>query len=259
MSDLATWTELFTWTFGDVTLEPTAVVAILLAGVLAGAVQSALGFGAAFVLIPVLAFVAPQALPGAIIVAIAPLSAAMIVLRRRGVDVRAVGRVTLGRLPGIAAGGALAGALAPRALTITIAAVLLAAVVATAAGLQAPVTRRNEILAGAASGLSGTAAGLGGPPLGLLYRGSSGERLRGTLAAVWLIGSVPALGSLALFGALSVLQLQVGAVLSGLVLLGLAAAAPLVARTSDATVRRGVLVFAGAGAIGAIVRAVGGG
>ena len=237
-------------------LDPASVATLLAAGVLAGAVQSALGFGAAFVLIPVLAFVAPEALPGAIIVAIAPLSAAMIVLRRRGVDVRAVGRVTSGRLPGIVAGGALAGALGERALTVAIAVLLLTAVVAVASGVTVPVTRRNEVVAGVASGLSGTAAGLGGPPLGLLYRGSTGERLRGTLAAVWLVGSLPALGSLALFGALTAVQLQVGAVLGACTVVGLAVAAPAVARLSDARVRTGVLAFAATGAVAALARAV---
>lgn len=237
------------------TTDPATVAIVVAAGVLAGAVQSALGFGAAFVLIPVLAFVAPEALPGAIIVAIAPLAMAMIVLRRRGVDVRAVGRVTLGRLPGIAAGGGLAGALGERALTVAIAVLLLVAVAAVGSGWAVPVTRRNEVLAGAASGLSGTAAGLGGPPLGLLYRGSTGERLRGTLAAVWLVGTLPALGSLWLFGALTTPQLQVGAVLGICTVVGLAVAAPGVARIPDASLRTAVLAFAAAGAVAAVVRA----
>ncbi len=241
---------------GAVDLTAGGVAAVALAAVTAGAVQSSLGFGAAFVLVPVLAFVAPEVLPAAIIVAIMPLSAVMVVVRRRGLDVAAVGRVTVGRLPGIAAGGALAGALDTRSLTVAIAVVLLLAVVATASGVTVPVTRRNEWAAGAASGLSGTAAGLGGPPLALLYRGSTGERLRGTLAAVWLVGSLPALGSLALFGALTWGQVQVGAVLAVLVVAGLLVAAPAVARMGDHTVRAAVLWYAAAGALAAIVRVV---
>lgn len=239
-----------------VELSVAVLLALAVAAVAAGAVQAALGFGAGFVLVPSLAFAAPRVLPGAVIVAIVPLSAAMVLQRRRTLDVRAIGRVTAGRLPGIAAGGALVGVLATDALTVAIAALLLLAVLVAASGVRVPVTPRTEVLAGAASGLSGTAAGLGGPPLALLYRGSGGERLRGTLAGVWLIGAAPALGSLAWFGALDLAQVQVGAVLGALVVLGLLVAAPVVARVDDARLRRLVLVYAAAGAVAAVARVV---
>jgi uncharacterized protein len=240
---------------GGLTFSAPEAVAVLLAAMTAGALQSWLGFGASFVLIPVLAVVAPEVLPGAIIVAIIPLSATMIVVRRRGLDAAAVGRVTLGRLPGIVIGGALVGAMSQRGLTIAIAGTLLLAVVSMVVGWEIRVTRPREIAAGALSGVTGTAAALGGPPMALLYRGSAGERLRGTLAGVWLVGSVPTLLSLALFGSLTLDQVRFGALLTVPVVLGLIVAARGVARISDAVLRRAVLWWAGAGAVAAIVRA----
>ena len=44
--------------------------------------------------------------------------------------------------------------------------------------------------AGAASGFMATAAGLGGPPVALVYQRESGVRLRGTLAAYFIVGTV---------------------------------------------------------------------
>jgi uncharacterized protein len=76
------------------------------------------------------------------------------------------------------------------------------------------VTGRREVAAGVVSGFTGTAAGLGGPPLALLYRASGSEKLRPTLAGVWLVGSLPALGALALAGSLTVEQVVAGGVLS---------------------------------------------
>jgi uncharacterized protein len=227
-----------------------------LAAVTAGGLQSTLGFGASFVLVPALALVAPELLPGAIIVAIVPLSVVMLLTRRVPVDLRAVGRVTLGRLPGIALGGVVVAVLSPRSLTVAIALLLLAAVVTAGFGWEVEVTRTNELLAGVASGVTGTAAALGGPPLALLFRGSAGEVLRSTLAGVWLVGSLPVLASLYLAGSLTVHQLWVGALLGVGLVTGLALARPLVARLSEETLRRAVLWWAGGGALAALGRAL---
>jgi uncharacterized protein len=228
----------------------------LVAAVVAGGLQSTLGFGASYVLVPALAFAAPELLPGAIIVAIVPLSIVMVASQRRGLDLPAVGRVTIGRLPGIALGGLIVASLSPRALTVTIAAILLLAVASVAGGWEIEITRTSELLAGVASGVTGTAAALGGPPLALLFRGATGATLRPTLAGVWLLGSLPVLLSLRLAGSLTGWQVQVGAVLGVATVAGLALARPVVARLPDHQLRRAVLWWAGLGAALALGRAL---
>jgi uncharacterized protein len=229
---------------------------LLLAVLVGGAVQSALGFGAAFTAVPALALVAPQLLPGSILVAIMPLSITMLVRQWRGVQRRAVGRITIGRLPGIVLGASLVAILDVRSLTILIGVVLLCAVVASAAGWQVAVTGRREVAAGVVSGFTGTTAGLGGPPLALLYRASASEQLRPTLAGVWLVGSVPALGALAVAGSLTVQQVVAGGVLSLAMVAGLTLAAPAVARVADHHLRQLVLAWAGAGSVATLGRAL---
>jgi uncharacterized protein len=243
-------------TIGAVSLGAPELLALAVAGTVAGALQSSLGFGASFVMVPTLALVAPEMLPGAILVAVIPLSVGMILVQRDGLDLPAVGRVTLGRLPGIVAGGALVGALSVDALTVAIAIVLLAAVASAACGWEVPITRRNELTAGVVSGLTGTAAALGGPPMALLYRGAAGAHLRPTLAAIWLVGSAPILVSLATFGSLTLAQVLLGGLLAVVMLVGLTLAHPLVDRLSDGTLRRLVLWWAGAGSVVALARAV---
>lgn len=229
---------------------------IALAAVLGGALQSTLGFGASFTLVPALAVLAPQLLPGAVIIAIVPLSVLMIARDRHTVDAPAVARVSLGRLPGIAAGGAVVAFLPPRWLTAAIAAVLLLAVGSVAGGWRLEVTRVREVVAGAVSGVTGTAAALGGPPLAVLYRETTGPVLRPTLASVWLLGSAPALLSLAVAGSLTAAQAAVGVGLGAAMVVGLTSAAPVVARLADATLRRLVLGWAAVGALLALGRAV---
>ena len=235
---------------------PLALPAVVLAAVLGGALQSTLGFGASFTLVPALAVFAPELLPGAVIVAIVPMSALMIARDRHGFDGWAVGRVSLGRLPGIAAGGLVVAFLPLRWLTVAIAVVLLLAVASVAGGWRLEVTRPREVLAGAVSGLTGTAAALGGPPLALLYRESTGSVLRPTLAGVWLIGTVPVLIALALAGSLTIEQATAGVWLGVAMVVGLTAAAPAVARLADGTLRRLVLGWAAVGAVLALGRAV---
>lgn len=232
------------------------LVAVAVSAALAGALQSTLGFGASFTLVPALAVLAPELLPGAVIVAIVPLSALMIARDRRTIDAGAVGRVSLGRLPGIAAGGLVVAFLPSRWLTAVIAAVLLLAVGSVVGGWRLAVTRPREVLAGAVSGVTGTAAALGGPPLAVLYRESAGPVLRPTLAGVWLVGSVPVLLSLAAAGSLTARQATVGAGLGVAMVVGLTSAAPAVARLPDTALRRLVLGWAAVGAVLALGRAV---
>jgi uncharacterized protein len=237
-------------------LALVGVLAVLTSAVMGGALQSALGFGASFTLVPVLAVLAPDLLPGAVVVAIVPMSILMILRDRQGLDAWAVGRVSLGRLPGIALGGVVVALLPGRWLTVAIAVLLLAAVASVGAGWQLSVTRTREVVAGLVSGVTGTAAALGGPPLGVLYRNSTGGVLRPTLAGVWLLGTLPVLASLTLAGSFTSHQARIGVVLGAAMVLGLTVAAPGVRRLGDGLLRHLVLTWAGAGAVLALWRAV---
>jgi uncharacterized protein len=242
------------WLGADLTVWELGVV--LLAALLGGAVQSALGFGAAFTTVPALALLAPQLLPGSVVVAVLPLSMVMVAGARARLDRRAVGRLTLGRLPGIALGAGVVAVLDVRALTATVGGLLLLAVAASAGGWRVRVTGRREVAAGLVSGLTGTAAGLGGPPLALLYRDGAGATLRATLAGVWLVGSVPTLGALAVAGSLTWPQVWAGVGFGAAMVLGLTIAAPLVARMAHRQLQRLLLSWAAVGAVAALLRSL---
>jgi uncharacterized protein len=232
------------------------VLLVLIAATAGGAAQSALGFGAAFTTVPALAIVAPELLPGAVLVALLPLSVVMLLQGLSSTDVRAAMRLTVGRLPGIAVGTVAVALLPTRGLTVATGLLLLVAVVVSVGGWTVTVTPGSELVAGFLSGVTGTAAALGGPPIAILYRERGATTLRPTLALVWAVGLLPIIGSLWLAGEFTAEQARAGALLGVAMLVGLVAAAPLVRRWPDEVIRRGVLGWAAVGALGALARAL---
>jgi uncharacterized protein len=239
-------------------LLPWGVVLIVVSAVLGGLAQGTVGFGAAFATVPALALTAPELLPGTMLVAVLPLTAAMAVLERAGIDRPATRRLLVARVPGIAIGTAIVVVADVRWLTLLVGVVLLMAVAAAGSGWQLSVTPGREWAAGAISGVTGAATALGGPPLAILYRGRDPAVTRPTLAVVWAVGIAMTLASLALVGSLTTIQVVLGAGLSAAVLGGLVAGRQVVARVSAGTIRTAVLWWAAVGGSAAILRAVAG-
>lgn len=227
---------------------------VAIAALLGGAAQSLLGFGAAFTTVPVLAVLAPQLLPGAALVAFLPLSGIMALRERRHMDRDSARRLSVARIPGILAGTVAVRLLEPRGLALVVAVIMLLAVASAAAGWSVAPTPPAQRWAGAISGFAGTSVGLGGPPLAVLYRGRPPSESRPTLAVVFATGIVMSLAALTVSGSFTRAQLAAGAIISLAILAGMALAAPLLRRLEDSTIRKGLLVWAGAGSLLALSR-----
>lgn len=230
------------------------LLAVVLSAVAGGAVQATLGFGGSFIMVPAVAVLVPDALPASVLVGLLPLTAWVAWRDRDAVDRTAFVRISIGRLPGMALATAVVALAPPSVLTLVVAAVLLLAVAATAAGWSVPATRAAQGIAGAVSGFTGTAAALGGPPLALLYRDATGAGRRGTLSVVFALGIVIGLGMLAAVGEFEVDDVPMGLVLGAALTGGALLVAPLVRRLSDDVLRRAVLAWAAVGAVAALVR-----
>ena len=233
------------------------VVAVLVAAaVVGGAVQATLGFGGSFVLVPAVAVLAPDALPAAVLLGLLPMTSWIAWRDRAALDRAAFVRISVARVPGILLATAVV-ALAPqRVLTLVIAAVLLVAVAANAAGWSIRPTRAAQGLVGAVSGFTGIAAALGGPPLALLYRHASGADRRGTLSAVFTIGIVLGLAMLAGVGEFGTADVPTGLLLGAGLTGGALLMAPVTQRLSDELLRRALLGWAAVGAVAAVVRSL---
>jgi uncharacterized protein len=226
---------------------------IIAAGAL---IQAALGFGFALVCAPVLAVIAPQFVPGPILLSSCVLSAGVALRELRHIDLRGVALALLGRIPG-AWLGAMALALAPRsAVELAFGAIVLAAVWMSVAGPRVARTNQTLVVAGVVSGVMGTMAAIGGPPIALVYQHEHGPRLRATLSAYFTLGSVVSLAALASAGQFELRQLSQAALMLPPMALGFACGGLGRSWLDAGRTRVGVLIVAAVSGIAVIFKAV---
>ncbi len=164
---------------------------VLLIGVLVGAtVQGAAGYGFAFVVVPTMALVAPASLPAGPILIAFPLVLWMAFREREGLDRTGIAYIFVGRVPATLVAAFIVAISSTRTILLSAGALILVTSVLSWRIPPVRVTRRMQMLAGFASGLTGTLAATGGPPLAFAYRGSNLRQLRSTLALVYVFGSM---------------------------------------------------------------------
>jgi len=232
------------------------LVAALVAVAAGTAVQATIGFGVNLVAVPVVALVAPEALPATLVLLAVPLAVAMVVREHHHVDRSGLAWALTGRLPGTVAGVWIVTAVSDDTLSTIVGVTVVVAVVMSVASPPIPVRPDTALVAGVVSGLMGTATSIGGPPLALLYQHHEGPVLRSTLAGSFTAGTVISLTALAIGGEVSSDDLRFALML----LPGLAAGAviaPTLARRVDARyLRPAVLGFAAVTGTLAIVRGI---
>jgi len=169
----------------------------------ASALQASIGFGMGMLAAPVIGLIDPTLLPGSIIMLAVVVTAMVAVRERAALDLTGAGWALVGRIPGSLAGAWLVAVLPAQGLAWLVALVVLGGVVLAFAG-WAPVPGRLALIsAGAASGVMGTTTSIGGAPMALIWQRSHGPRLRGTMAAFFLVGSSISLVALVAVGAVT--------------------------------------------------------
>lgn len=172
--------------------------------------QGAVGFGLGLLAIPFLIYHDLRFVPGPLL--IAALTLHLLVLRRdrSGVDASGLTLLLGGRVLGTIPAAALLAWLPIESMKLLLGFIVLAGAVMGALHTGGHPTRAALFGAGTASGFMATAAALGGPPVALIYQHGSGQRLRGTLAAYFMIGTVVSLAALAAVGRFSREEVRLG-------------------------------------------------
>lgn len=186
---------------GGLTAVGFAVVAASI--FFASAMQASIGFGMGMLAAPIVAIVDPGLVPGTLIMLAIVVSTMVLIRDGTALDLSGASWALAGRVPGTIAGALLLVALPERGLALMLALVVLLGIGLTSLGWIPLPRRRNLVVAGAASGLLATATSIGGPPMALVWQRNTGAKLRSTMSAFFLVGSVLSLVALAVAGAVT--------------------------------------------------------
>ena len=236
-----------------------SLLELLLCGVAAvvgAAVQGAIGFGYALVVVPALLLVAPDAVPVTPLTVATPMVLVQAFAERHALDRGGFARMTAGRLPGTVLGAWVLTVASSAFIAAAAGGFLLLAVLASAVRGVRSTSGAGEVAAGFASGVAGTVGAVGGPYLALAYADRSGPVLRSTISLAFAVGVVFSLAAVGVAG-----QIERGPLLLGLLLVpatfaGLFAGRRVASRLERGWLRPAVLAFAGAAGAFALLRAV---
>lgn len=226
------------------------------AAVFGAAVQGAIGFGYALVVVPTLLLVAPAAVPVAPLAVATPMVLFQAFAERRALDLRGFALMTAGRVPGTALGAWVLTFVSAAFVAGAAGALLLAAVAGSAIRGARTTSDGTRVAAGFASGVAGTVGAVGGPYLALAYADRSGPELRATISLAFAVGVVLSLFAIWVAGEVEAAPLELGLVLVPATFAGLLAGRRLTSRLDGGWLRPTVLAFAAAAGAFALLRAL---
>jgi uncharacterized membrane protein YfcA len=237
-------------------VSPTELILLALVAAAGGAVQGSIGFGQNLVLVPIVALVVPEAVPGALVALGVPLTVIMATREWHGVDWPGLGWIVLGRVPGTVVGVLIVALVSGDLLSTLAGSAVLAGVLLSVLTGHVPVNRETATSAGAAAGVLGTTAAIDGPSLALLYQRHPGHTIRATLACAFLVGAAMSFTGLVVAGEVHGWQLLLALALAPALLIGLACSTLVTRLVGERSLRPAVLIVVTIAGTAAIVRGV---
>jgi uncharacterized membrane protein YfcA len=238
---------------------PVTPAELLIAMVLVAAgsvVQGSIGFGMAVIAAPILLLVNPVFVPGPMLLAAVFLVMLMALRNRRDVIVGDVAVATVGRILGTAPAALAIRALEPSIFELLFAVLVIAVVLLSVKGIHLRRTPRNVFAAAALSGFIGTMSSMGGPAMALVYQHETGPKIRGTLSAIFTIGTAISVLGLWWAGRFGALELQLALLLMPAVFVGFLLSRYTVGRLDKAHTRPAVLAVSALSALAIVLRAL---
>ncbi len=231
------------------------MVAGLVAAV-ASALHASAGIGYGLVLGSALIYLAPDQIPGAVVLSAMILLAEMMRHNRAHLDGRMLKWLLAGSLPGLVVGTLLLRVASGPVFTLLFAVMILIAVGLSLADWHLRSTPRNLAIAAALSGVMNMTAAIPGPAVALAVQREAGPKIRAVLAAFFFINGLIMVGPLWWAGRLDGSHVLTALILAPGVVAGLLVA-PRLSRWMDRGRTRGVLLTVCAvTAVLALVRAL---
>ncbi len=232
------------------------LVAANLVVFLAAVLQAATGVGFAMVAVPLLALINLAWVPAPMLICNIALSIAIMSRGRRELERSEAPPLVLGLALGTFAGAGILTLFEDRGLGVLIGAIIVTAVLASLFTPQLRITRLRLLSAAFVGGATGAIAAMHGPPLIILYQRERPEKVRATMAGVFVFGCILALGSFWFAELLGWEQIWRGLVLLPGVALGFVAGKALGGRMSPRVVRYAMLTLAGSAGLLLLARSL---
>lgn len=222
----------------------------------AAALQASTGVGFAMVAVPLLALISLAWVPAPMLVCNILLSVAIMHRGRAALEPAEAPPLAIGLVIGTLAGAGVLALIGGEGLGVLIGAIIIVAVGASLFTPPIAITRLRLLVAASLGGAVGIIAAMHGPPLIILYQREDPEKVRATMAGVFLFGCFLALGSLWLTGLLGLEELRRGALLLPGVGLGYLAGRGLAGRLSPRAARHAMLSVSGAAGLALLLRSL---
>lgn len=234
-------------------IDPAVLAVAVAVTFVATLIQGTIGIGLGMLSVPILTLIEPDLTPVPQLIITLPLTLAMLGQERHDLEWRAVTRVVLARIPGIAAGIWLLSTFSDRLLDGLTGLIVLIAVTLIATGVTIHRNRTSEMVAGVVSGTTGTISSIGGPPLALLYRNDTGPQVRSNLAAIFFVGLAMMLVARGLSGHVNTTDVKVAAWLFPGVGAGYLLSRRLRSKVEGRVLRAGILAISALAGLGLVV------
>jgi uncharacterized membrane protein YfcA len=231
------------------------VLAIVLAFV-GSLLQGSIGFGLAVVAAPILLLVDPRFVPAPMMLAAVFLVILIALRDRRDVIVRDVALATVGRIIGTLPAAYALTIMPAKTYEMVFAGLILLAVAFSVFGWHTQRTPLNVVVAAILSGFIGTMSSVGGPALAMIYQHETGPKIRGTISAIFTIGTTISLFALWWVGRFGAVEVTLGLLLLPGVLLGFLLSQYTARRLDKAHTRPTVLVISALSAVVIVLRAI---
>jgi uncharacterized membrane protein YfcA len=237
---------------------PISLGELVLAFVLAfvgSLLQGSIGFGLAVVAAPILLLIDPRFVPAPMMLAAVFLVILIALRDRRDVIVPDVALATIGRIIGTLPAAYALAILPAKTYEMVFAGLILLTVALSVLGWHTRRTPLNVVLAAILSGFIGTISSVGGPALALVYQHESGPKIRGTISAIFTIGTTISLFALWWVGRFGAIELMLGSLLLPGVLLGFLLSQHTARRLDQTHIRPMVLAVSALSAVVIVARA----
>jgi hypothetical protein len=218
--------------------------------------QAVTGLGGGLIIVPLLATISYDLIPGPIMFASMSLSSQMAFKGRHEIDFSNMRFILIGLVAGTIITAIFIAKLPVSQLGIIFGIMILLSVIISLKTSAIKLSKKSLLGTGILSGVMGTASGIGAPVLALVYQHHSGQSSRPTLAFLYLVSSIIMLLVLAFVGKFNGSELTSGFYLIPGFILGYFLSPKLVGYIDKGYARPVILLLSTVSAVVLIVRSL---